>query len=565
MPGPQGLMSFPGIQAVIQGDFTLSHGIDPSWATLTLTPQDEVILENGTLTLTFGDGFRLEFPDCRVKSPAIQRNQSGRVVVIGIEDRRWKWQFGEIYGRYNIKRADGTIDTVRSIEKTPQELATLLLRAMNEEGFDVSALPNTLRPTREWDGNVPAQELAQLCDELGCRVVLTIENVVKLVRLGEGANLPENPLRRYGNRGIQRGGLPDSLKVVCAPTLFETKLLLEPVGLDNDGRWKPIDELSYTPDEGWGPENPDIFDGVENLADRRLALQTVFRCYRIKSQADGTMAPVGFPSSVPVTSIAQFLPIRAQTLRHQLVQQRDDQDVQTEDLIPAYIEGRFQLRNFTYGLSENFADIQVGATTDGNGNTYIGARYVGGFSIDEQRGIVTLSDWCVLENDDGENEGAELYLTCSYSVTNDEKLPYRYGYEKSIGDDLGTGPKVIPAPDIALKCIATYDTDGRKVKVLSENRAKVDQWSRELIEQAELEYQAPYTEQMEYAGWLEIDVDGRIQQVGWSFGPGGAYTKASSNTEYDPIVPKFQERREQQRVRALQGSVYRAPVIVGGS
>lgn len=571
-------MTFPGVQQIVSGQFTFSHGIGPSVATLEIAPQEELILVDGTLQISFGDVL-LRFPNCRVNSPSIRNGLDGRVMSFQIQDRRWKWQYGEVYGRYNIKKADGEIDELRSLEKTPQELAEILLKAMNETGFDVAALPTKdWRPTCIWDGNNPAQELANLCDLLGCRVVLGLNNRVKIVKTGSGKELPEDLSRRTRNYGLSITGYPDSLKVVCAPTLFQTKLRLEAVGLDCDGRIKPVNDLTYKPSDSttggksWKHAYPDNFSGITNKADRRLALRTVWRWYRIKSQPNGKLAPPGYPAkeASKVTSIHQLLPIRGQLLEQKLDQQRDAHDLNTQHYLPAYVEGIFRERHFGWA-SDNllFTDIRRKATKDSKGNTTIGTRYVGGFSIDEERGIVEFSDWVVKRSGTDDTSGyeeAELYLVCSYSCANENHEPYRFGHERQLvgkGQKQNTGPRVIPAADLYETHIAVYGDDGKEVKSTKANTDELNGWTGELLNAAQAEYQIPATGEAEYAGILEIDLDGSIQQVGWSVGPGGAITRASTNTEFDLAVPDYHKLREQQKVASLFGQMYRDPVIRG--
>lgn len=564
MASPQGLIIYPGVQQIISGSFTLSHGISPSTAHVEIAPQSIQIPVNGTMELTYGQQFRLQFSSCRVSNPSITRGTDGRILSFGIQDRRWKWAYGEVYGRYNLKKADGTVDTLRSEEKTPQELATILLKAMGEYGVSVAALPNDLRPEFFWEGNNPAEELASLCDLLGCRVGLGIDDKAHIWKLGEGLSLPDNPLRRTSGYGISITGMPDAVKVVCGPTLFQSKLKLEAVGLDVDGRIKIVDRLSYKPSGGWETEYPDGFWGITNRADRRLALRTVWRWFRVVSQADGSMTPLGLPEDFEVVSIQQLLPLRNKQLIEDLDRQRDPNDLLTKHPLPAIIEGSFMKRDFAYGYSPDFSDIQKSASTDSKGNTFIGARYVGGFSLDEERGIVELSDWCVrLSASDG-YEAPELYLTCSYEVKTEQLIPYRHGFEKRISRvKQGTGPKIVPASDIQRMLVTQYGPDGKKGKLTFDNSKVVEKWAQQLADSAAREYQSPETEEVEYAGWIKIAPDGKIQQIGWTFGQQGAVTRASSNTEFDLVVPPYKQLREAQKIRQIQGLIYREPVVVG--
>ena len=58
---PQGLFYFAGIRALLSGSFTLTPGISPSVATLTIPPQPNAILRAGSLVLTYG-ATQLVFP-----------------------------------------------------------------------------------------------------------------------------------------------------------------------------------------------------------------------------------------------------------------------------------------------------------------------------------------------------------------------------------------------------------------------------------------------------------------------------------------------------------------------
>src|SRR5262245_23514925 len=105
----QALLRFPGIQQVIRWSFTLSHGAAPSVATVDVAPQAGAPAEVGTLQIVFGS-LRLQFPDCVVDHALVRRSPAGMVVGLTLLDRRWKWKFGEISGRYNLRTRSGALD-----------------------------------------------------------------------------------------------------------------------------------------------------------------------------------------------------------------------------------------------------------------------------------------------------------------------------------------------------------------------------------------------------------------------------------------------------------------------
>ena len=208
---------------------------------------------------------------------------------VRILDRRWKWQYGEISGRYNIREKEEEYLIDPDTEKKPRQLATLLLAAMGEVGYSVDELPNDNRPQKHWVSANPANELYQLCDSLGCRVVLGLDNRVRLRRVGSGASLPVLGIEISDSVGIDAQARPDSIKVVCGPTRYQARFFLEAVGKDVDGRIKFLDDLSYRPDDGWGAANVDgDFDDVRDesrCAAQKLAILSVFKWYRIEAPA----------------------------------------------------------------------------------------------------------------------------------------------------------------------------------------------------------------------------------------------------------------------------------------
>ena len=149
-------------------DFTFAPGVQPSVCMLYTVPHTQTLPQVATLTIKTLSDVTLTFRDCLLEDPKLSATTSGKYWTLPIKDRRWKWQYGAVYGHYNKPESNGTYTR----EKTPQELATILLDAMGEVGYDVSRLPNTVRPEHRWDGAVPAAELDALCASLACVVVL---------------------------------------------------------------------------------------------------------------------------------------------------------------------------------------------------------------------------------------------------------------------------------------------------------------------------------------------------------------------------------------------------------
>jgi hypothetical protein len=528
---PQGLLSFPGLQQIVAWSYTLSHGISPGVAHVEIAPQFGVPAEIGTMLISFGD-VELAFPGCVVDYANVRRDGSGMIVSLAILDRRWAWRYGQISGRHNVRQRNGELDP--DTEQAPQDLAALLLAAMGESGFDVSGLPNQSRPEVDWVCANPAQELADLAESLGCRVVLDLDSRVSLQAAGVGADFPVTGTERTQNFGIDPPVRPDSLLLVGGPTRFQTKFRLEAVGLEQTGQIKPINSLSYKPAAGWGNEAYFGFANVANADNRALARRTIYRWYRVKCTAPFTTAgqfPIGGYDG-PVQSLWQVLP-----LERGQVETYTDVD-QIERPKPPEVAGIYWDRSL-----------------DGK-NIPAQRRYRGKFSLDAERGIVRFAEpvMQISSSAPGFAE-AELYLTVAHAVKDLATLQeVRQTTERVLpGEPIGTGPCVLRRDELVLAVVTQYDSGNNPTGTI-DNADEIDQEANETLDAAEAGLTTLETGLVEYAGVVPINPDGAIQQVEWRGGLSGCVTRAGRNSEFSLAIPTWRERRVAERRRdAAQG------------
>ncbi len=214
MPGERhGTASWPGVIAVENCTLTVSHGISPATAVLTMQPQDHFPDAHGNLTIEDGVG-AVTFTDCKVDSLVVEQTDNGMVWRLSIVDRRWRWrELGKIEGEYNQLDPFGKLIpwTIRS----PKELAKLCLEEMGESNYDIDNLPpgteqpdplapppinaqggtgvnntSAVNPPVRWDGIPPAHALQQLAE------------LAHLVRLPRGLAAPPG----QGAAGARRRG-----------------------------------------------------------------------------------------------------------------------------------------------------------------------------------------------------------------------------------------------------------------------------------------------------------------------------------------------------------------------
>ncbi len=258
-----GTASWPGVGGTVEScSYTCSHGITPGAATLVChLPPGVLPAMRGTLVISDGVG-AISLRDCKVEDCTARVGGDGQTHTLLIRDRRWMWGAGRIDGCYNQLDPFGRLIpwTIRS----PKELALLCLQAMGEGSYNIDALPpgltnpgaavvrtlitpSGLNPPINWFGIPPAQALQQVAESFGCRVVFDpVTDSVIVARVGQGRDLPGGSLYTR-SPSLKSPDAPAAVCVVGGPTLFQCRLALEPVGLEWDGTYVPIDLLSYAP------------------------------------------------------------------------------------------------------------------------------------------------------------------------------------------------------------------------------------------------------------------------------------------------------------------------------
>lgn len=524
---PQGILVYPGINAVKRARYTQGHGETPDVITADIVPQDlGTISASGTAVFSFG-GTTVALPNCAIDFASLSMTTSGHVERLRILDRRWAWRFGSISGQYNLRLLNGTLLN----EKNPRELAAILLQQMGET-FDVSMIPTDGRPHVNWVCANPADELSKLADLVGCRIVLGYGNdPVRIWPLGIGPGAPENDDIQTLNFGIDPKLAPRSVQICGDRILFQVRFKLEAVGEDIDGAFKPLKDLSYAPNPGdeHGGFSGDLESGLLNLAgqteEQQLAKNTVFRYYRVKSFADGSL---NMPAFGEIQDIRQVFPLR-DTLIDMV---ESDDGVLTP--MPAYVSG------VHVKIQES-----VPARINSDENAIVAVPYV----LLRDRGIVKFADrvHMVEQDQDGNLTGttkpADLYFTCTcYLQRMSDRLYFRYKREKQITNNV-TGPKVLKSLDLKRRVIARY-SNVSQVKSIEDNVADLDAYANHLINVQTEVYKTRNSFAVLYRGLQAYPPTGTRQQVTFMVSDtSGCQSSIAVNTEIDPYVRTYEERR----------------------
>lgn len=613
----QGRVTYPGIQQWENFSFTDISGISPAMATMDVYPQDEVPQADGNIVITYEDneGGSGESPDpivlldCHIDQARYVRDSGGKIVQVSFFDERWSWQFYRISGRYNFKQVkayDSAFNVGAAVEfvdpaheKTPQELVKLCIEALgySEDDWDISDLPNDSRPEVNWVAALPAQEIANIADALGCRIVpIRSEGIWKIVVTGDGEDLPDDIAYVDPSDGVDPIERPDWLEIQTAETLYECRLALTPVGLDIDERYKPFPDLSYAPEAQSGTNSefawtdPAFYnisrvrvlqsDLQTLISPCELAQQSIFRTYGIRPfDKDGEASVSGeFIDRVgeEATEIVDYGqdPIpgasedeQPEALSHiiltdRLVKPYIKPGSTQASSRPAFVEGEYW-----HDKKPTFGNYPIGTKIVQPAGEYLSSEVdnVTGFSmqISEDTNFSflhfsrPLKKYSMLTPPGGGSSiinimmPGELYLHTAIKIR-DKKTwqPLRKSFVKWIGegDEPSDGPdetsfvKTYIKDDIQPWYRGEYEYDGTLTSTV-DNIDQCEERANYYLDAIEKTFETVETSTRTYIGLFNIDMDGKISQVQYTISKQGSDTIASSNTEHNFDIPPYEARR----------------------
>jgi hypothetical protein len=550
--------TYPGVQNVLGASYTLTHGITPSVVSFQIIPQTAAIASTGDVVFYHGTT-TLTLRDCRADQSSMVRSTDGTLVSFSAVDRRWRWKFGEVYGHYNQRDADGLI--VTATEKTPQQLAQLLLTAMGETGvIGVSDIPNNARPECEWVAENPAEALADLIEPFGMVVVLQIDGSVAIRQQGVGAPLPANTFLIEQEVSSNPPEIPATVRILGGPNRYQERLELEAVGYDLDGTIKPIDQLSYKPVGGWGKETQ-FFASIAASDARTLALRDVFRLYRIRDMNSAIAAPIvtvpgPSPTQSPVIPVGPGMPGQAAPQVQPQQPGGVSYTVQYLREILPLEKGLVQTGPDANGIRRRRPEAVFGEYYVGNISLEFPRnssranqaqwRYPGRFTVEHDLGMVRFDEQVVAWNNVLKQfDPARLELECSFTVRHpDTSSQMRWSYTQATGAAAGYGVEVVRREELVWERFTPYGADGLPLAWQQKTyEAELNTLSQYYANGRISQYVTAAGASGKYVGLQSINPDGAIQQVTWEIGGGGCYTSASRLYEPSPYVPPYKERR----------------------
>ncbi len=544
MATPHGYATFPGINQILSCSYTMTTGIQPGVVIIEMAPQGNFPAAGGPLKLWYGST-TITIPDCKIDKASVRYDDRGQIVSLALFDWRWRWSYPAVSGWYNtfdhetgtknmiFPDPDADIDKERV--RNARDLAKICLDWMKQKVYDVSALPIDIFPPVDWEYQNAAIALQAIAEQCGCVVVPTLAGTVAVARKGVGKPLPAGPLLD-GGISIDPPEIPDAIEFVGGPTLFQIMFQLAPVGLDTDGKVKPINQLSYAPTGGWTTVDPCEFyslaggkvesdtSGARN-SPRDLAQRTIWKWYSVFSTEVG----INVPGYGKITDINQVIPLN---------------DYRLETVTQDGEERRKEATVFgTY------------AKRDGTTENEERREYKYPFQINGNRGLV-IFDRPVFKYGGTakyravQEANLQLWTSCNLRV------PPTWGFLRKNhrvnlpGAKWNTGPKYLVKDDVVFEHTVRYNKDGAPIGF--QNNSVEIQKQIDYYIKAELDsYQIKDPESRTYAGLLPISLDGAISQVTWNITDRGTTTQASRNSEHSDTTPPFEVRKRWDDIRRV--------------
>lgn len=541
---PQGEIVFNGIDGLISGGFSLTHGIAPSLCEIIVAPSQKNLKAPvvGTLQLKYG-GLNLKFPDACVVELEPEIGRDGREMWrITLADTRWRWRFPVISGEYNIRTTDQQIKDAPRVKlrskKSARELAKLLAAKLKIRQPDLRTFPDDAFPEVRWDYSRADQALGNLCELYGLRVVLNAGNAVTFPKQGEGKQLPESDDATDASATFEAMKRPPSITWAGGPDIYQVDFELEPVAREVNGDYVELDKVSYTPrGSGWRAVDFPAFLSIKDLKARNLAADSVFRAYRIK-------APFKLPFlRNPVDFLWRILPLHSTQLDKGIVS-----GVYQE--LPPWIYGVYFEGAQSLTDNEEFqARQRLGDTAN-----YPNGLWKRGFELDAERGVVVLSEPCYRVVPWGGGVAgvamipAALRLRIGFSLRDEDSGAWihRELVRAVPKSNVDTDPLTITTTELCYREGHTW-RDGQQVVI--DNDKEWTNAGNEYIDAELKRLEAASPAAVSYAGFKDLKLDGAIQQVAWRIGDDGrAMTQASRNTERAAVAISFKEKRLQERL-----------------
>jgi hypothetical protein len=153
-----------------------------------------------------------------------------------IKDRRWRWEYLTVSGRWNRRGVAGIID--EDTKKTWQELFDEIFEAAGEEvgTWKVDLGDNLGDPhSVDWDATRVDIAMEELLERAACVLSLRLNNQFLVEPNGNGPDHPWTEHQKVPVVNLKSEQAPRDIHIKCEPTVYQCWVELEPVVFDYNG------------------------------------------------------------------------------------------------------------------------------------------------------------------------------------------------------------------------------------------------------------------------------------------------------------------------------------------
>lgn len=525
------LIEYPGLTG-LTGNGTISRvrGTSPAVIVVQAGLFNDSLVSVGDLSLYENGALVRRMRDCAYVDMQFESSASGSTVTITLHDRRWRWNRGggTVSGNYNSRNTDGTVQAESA--KSLKELLEICFTQLGETNVDYSDVPAIAEPIEcFWDYTRTVDAVNALFSAYGLSCDILADDSVRIILLGSsGATLPDTEAISYQTK-FSNLATPDVLKIIAKPVKWQMGFKLRAVGLDLDGKFKQCADLSFAPSGGWGSVEPKQMLGLstgtsaEDKERRKLAMDHVYRRFEIQEPADYAHAVAEGNDIIPeLPEVFGSIDYSWQHVLFENLFTTVDNEDETSIPVKGKVRGVFWAEE--YGLE----------------NTSATTLYDGDWKIDRENGHVLFPRQMLKLNATGDGyEFPDLYLFCTVSLLNTRRLPYRHTISRQIG--VGTNEHARKYEDIELQVTVNYTWSGANERwertTVTTNETEVLAAAVYYLDAMQQEMAPSSGESRPLEGWHNIELDGEIAQVTWSWSSMAATTQVSKNSEHRSVLP----------------------------
>lgn len=531
------------IPAEFGATISRTPGVIPDAQTLVIREEDKLRVRPVADITVIDGGIRYVIPRCRAS--AVEYLGPGKVRLTAF-DRRWRWKGGMMDLFANQVNGNRIAPWTLA---TSDQIAKRILDVAGEPLYDLRGIAGYGYPEMAAEGQKPADVLLELLERLGVEPIIDNRDAITFIPLQFSPELPANPRLLDRSNGYQFDTGPDFWVYRGGTTLFQEDYVMEAVGEEPWGSIRPIENLSYKPEDGWANEDPRDFGGVA-VEHRELARKCVFRWYRVKLPVD--LPKPKFASGTPEKvkkAFREMLKVkenehwRIQPLGDRQAAPTGDAPSSIEQMPEAIVIGRHWLAG--EAAQHNATPSEINGNTREHPNSVVRVPR----TIDAERGVVQFAEPVYALDDEFDKLiTPKLRIRVGLGVRDRDTGTFlrQEWYFKARQVPLGTLPEFVQ--DDSVHYVIWDQYEPTKERGLT-NERQFSEAASIAIRNKLRDTRPQRPETWQYDGMQLIEPGGRVRQVKYEYSENSALT--TTVTLDDPALPDAPTMAEQQLYRGV--------------